>query len=259
MSLLYGFGGQCIPTHSVLLLLPIFDQMHMYACLVLTVAYPFDLCWYPYTINRRLQGQFNEITRFTVRMSFSSANKLANLVTRFDRTTKAYELTQYFSYCRLNSLIFTNRSDSWLMVCNVTLCIIVYCTGGNGRVSGERSACPKLPCLPTAGSQTDYSNNFSHYHDHSMILMGIRFITWHTQTPVDPITNIPLKLRIQWFVMVWSCEWCRCYAFGLVTRQHLLVPWRWYSSKTVHFTHPWYCVLRIRQKRSIYPWEGFTV
>lgn len=95
--------------------------------------------------------------------------------------------------------------------------------------AGERSACPKLPCLPTAGSQTDYSNNFSHYHDHSMILMGIRFITWYTQTQVDPITNIPLKLRVQWFVLVWSCEWCRCcvsgcYAFGLVTRQHLLVP-----------------------------------
>lgn len=62
MSWLYGFGGQCIPTHSLLLLLPIFDQMHIYACLVLTVAYPFDFCCDPYAVNRRLQVEFNEIT-----------------------------------------------------------------------------------------------------------------------------------------------------------------------------------------------------
>jgi len=124
--------------------------------------------------------------------------------------------------------------------------------------AGERSACPKLPCLPTAGSQTDYSNHFSHYHDHSKILMGIRFITWHAnsgwpynQHSGEVTYTVICDGMIMWMVPL-LCLMLLCIWFGnKAAPLSAWTSWRWYSSKTVHLIDPWYY--------GLYPWLGFSV
>jgi len=79
--------------------------MHIYACLVLTVAYPFDSFCYPYAIIRRIQGEFNEVTRLTVSSLLKNDQKIMTFSNFHCMTLKHLEYSVQFIWATFHDTL----------------------------------------------------------------------------------------------------------------------------------------------------------